>query len=122
MLLDQQIEHLREGLEFAAFAGLAERLELPQSELAKIVSISDSTLLRRRREGRLNKTESNRLYRLQRVVDLAEDTLGAERVVRWFNRHAPSLGGVKPLELADTEAGLEAIQTLLLQIEYGVYV
>lgn len=122
MLLDQQIEHLREGLEFAAFVTVSERLEINQSELAKIVGISDSTLLRRRREGRLNKTESNRLYRLQRVVDLAEDTLGAGRVVHWFNRPAPSLGGVKPFEICDTEAGLEAIQTLLMQIEYGVYV
>jgi antitoxin PrlF len=39
----------------------------------------------------------------------------------WFNRPNRALGGTKPLELLDTDAGVEQVVDLLNRIDYGVY-
>lgn len=39
----------------------------------------------------------------------------------WLNRPNRSLGGAVPLELLETEAGSEQVDTILGRIEYGVY-
>jgi putative toxin-antitoxin system antitoxin component (TIGR02293 family) len=120
--LAQEVRYLRKGLAFSRFVALAERLELSQAALAELLGISETTLLRRRKEGQLTKAESNRLYRMEQVFKLACAVLGKdERALRWFKKPALALGGALPLELADTEAGLSAIEKLLTQLEYGVY-
>ncbi len=118
----QQVQHLRQGLAFRRLVVLAAKLELPQATLAELLGISETTLLRRRKEGQLSKAESNRLYRLEHIFDFASTVLGNEaRAVRWFQKPALALSGHTPLEIADTEVGLGAIERLLTQLEYGVY-
>jgi putative toxin-antitoxin system antitoxin component (TIGR02293 family) len=39
----------------------------------------------------------------------------------WFNRPNRALGGEKPLDLLDTNAGVEQVVDLLNRIDYGVY-
>lgn len=37
----------------------------------------------------------------------------------WLKSPSPSLGGIKPIELATTEAGARAVEELVLSIAYG---
>jgi putative toxin-antitoxin system antitoxin component (TIGR02293 family) len=56
------------------------------------------------------------------VHQLAIQVLGSQAVAaRWMGRPAPALDGRCPGELLGDDAGVEAVRTLLMRIEYGVY-
>ena len=66
------ITALREGLPVATFRTLQTRLGLPTTTLAEALAIPPRTLTRRVEGGRFTSQESERLLRLARVVDKAE--------------------------------------------------
>jgi putative toxin-antitoxin system antitoxin component (TIGR02293 family) len=77
-------------------------------------------LARRRRSGRLARFESDRLYRLARVLALAHHSLGTpERALRWLKRSNRALGGVAPIGAIDTELGARQVENVLGRIAYG---
>ena len=64
--------------------------------------------------------ESDRLYRLARIVALAKHYLGNEEAAhRWLKRPNRALGGRTPLALIDTELGARAVENVLGRIAYG---
>ena len=89
--------------------------------MADVLSIPTSTLNRRRKAGRLDRDESERAYRLARLVDRAADVFGSvESGVEWLKRPQFALGGVTPLTYADTEPGAREVENVLGRIEHGV--
>jgi putative toxin-antitoxin system antitoxin component (TIGR02293 family) len=89
-------------------------------ELATTLDLSPRSLQRRRREGRLARFESDRLYRLARIVALAKHYIGGDEAAnRWLKRPNRALGGKNPLELIDTEPGARAVENVLGRIAYG---
>ena len=89
-------------------------------ELATSLDLSARSLQRRRRQGRLARYESDRLYRLARIVALAKHYLGNEEAAhRWLKRPNRALGGRTPLALIDTELGARAVENVLGRIAYG---
>ncbi len=118
--LDDVITRVEQGYAFAAFADLAVRLGISQASLAEVLSISSSTL-QRRREGAFSPSESGRIYQFETLVTLAEKAIGdPEDARRWLTTPNPNLGAI-PLELARTAPGLEAVRRYLEQISDGVY-
>ena len=118
----ESIEAIRRGLPIAAFYNLQERLQVGTAELAEVVGIPVRTLQRRKDEGHLTKEESDRLDRLDYLIDLAQEVFGsAEAARQWFTQPQLALAGMTPLELADTSAGLRELSNLLGRIDYGVY-
>jgi putative toxin-antitoxin system antitoxin component (TIGR02293 family) len=92
---------------------------LTLKELADALDLS-SRSLQRRRHGRLARFESDRLYRLARLLALAHENLGdAARASRWLKRANHSLGGLAPLAAIDTELGARQVENLLGRIAYG---
>jgi putative toxin-antitoxin system antitoxin component (TIGR02293 family) len=72
-------------------------------ELAAALDLSPGSLQRRRRSGRLARYESDRLYRLARIVALANEYLGDHvRAVRWLKHPSRALGGITPFATIDT--------------------
>jgi len=70
--------------------------------------------------GRLAPHESDRLYRLARIVALAGEFLGDhERAVRWLKRPNRALGGIAPIAAIDTEPGARQVENILGRIAYG---
>jgi putative toxin-antitoxin system antitoxin component (TIGR02293 family) len=56
------------------------------------------------------------------ITALAARVLGnAEVAQQWLNQPAVALGGAVPVDLLSNPEGLEAVQDLLMRIEYGVY-
>ncbi len=93
---------------------------LTLKELADSLDLSARSLQRRRRQGRLARYESDRLYRLARILALAKHYLGnGETASRWLKRPNRALGGSRPLELIDTEPGARAVENVLGRIAYG---
>lgn len=116
-------ERILEGLEFDAVDRVKSRASLTDAEMARLLGIGEATLRRCRASRRaLDAPTSDRLYRVSRVIAIAEDVLeGPANAMSWLRRPQPALSGRVPLELLATEAGTDDVETLLHRIDYGVY-
>jgi putative toxin-antitoxin system antitoxin component (TIGR02293 family) len=113
-------EAIREGFPPAVVEELMRASGLSLKELAESLDLSPRSLQRRRRSGRLARFESDRLYRLARIVALARQSLGNhELAMRWLKRANRSLGGLAPVAAIDTEPGARQVENVLGRIAYG---
>ena len=96
---------------------------IDQRRLWWALGISEATLRRARAaSSKLDPATSDRLYRLSKVIAVAEEALEtADNAMTWLRRPQPALGGQVPLELLVTHAGADEVETLLRRIDYGVY-
>ena len=113
-------EAIREGFPLAVIPELMRASGLSLRELANALDLSPRSLQRRRRSGRLARFESDRLYRLARIVALADEYLGDhERAMKWLKRPNRALGGAAPIAAIDTELGARQVENILGRIAYG---
>jgi putative toxin-antitoxin system antitoxin component (TIGR02293 family) len=113
-------EAIREGFRPAVVNELMRASGLTLKELAGALDLSPRSLQRRRSSGRLAHHESDRLYRLARIVAIANEYLGdRERAMRWLKRPNCALGGVAPVDAIDTELGARQVENVLGRIAYG---
>ncbi len=110
---------IREGFPHAVVQEVMRSSGLTLQELADALDLSSRSLQRRRR-GRLARFESDRLYRMARLLALARESLGdGARASRWLKRSNRALGGVAPIAAVDTELGARQVENLLGRIAYG---
>ena len=116
-------ERILEGLGFDAVENVKARASLTDAELARLLGIGEATLRRARAAGgTLDAGTSDCLYRLSKVITVAEEVLdGPANAMSWLKRAQPGLGGKVPLDLLVTQAGADQVETLLRRIDYGVY-
>jgi putative toxin-antitoxin system antitoxin component (TIGR02293 family) len=113
-------EAIREGFPPAVVEELMRASGLTLKELAAALDLSPRSLQRRRRGGRLARYESDRLYRLARIVAIANEYLGDQgRATRWLKHSNRALGGVAPIAAIDTELGARQVENILGRIAYG---
>jgi putative toxin-antitoxin system antitoxin component (TIGR02293 family) len=111
---------IREGFPQQVIEELMESADLSMKELAAALDLSPRSLQRRRREGRLARYESDRIYRLARIVALSKASLGGrDAATRWLKRPNRALGGRAPLAVVDTELGARAVENILGRIAFG---
>jgi putative toxin-antitoxin system antitoxin component (TIGR02293 family) len=111
---------IREGFRQKVVGQVMRSAGLNLKELAASLDLSPRSLQRRRQEGRLAQHESDRLYRLARIVALAKHYLGDdETALRWLKRPNRALGGLIPLDSLDTEPGARMVENVLGRIAYG---
>ena len=111
---------IREGFPHAAVEGLLESSGFSLQEIASTLDLSLRSLQRRKSQGRLARYESDRLYRLARLVALAGHFLGDHQLaIEWLKRPNHVLGGVTPLSVVDTELGARQVENILGRIGYG---
>jgi putative toxin-antitoxin system antitoxin component (TIGR02293 family) len=92
------------------------------ASLAGVIAVR-RTLERRLDSGeRFNLEESERVARLIRTLDLAQEIFKDRvRVREWLTGAKASFDGRSPLSLLKTEAGGRWVEERLLQLKYGVY-
>lgn len=111
---------IREGFPQRVVEEVRQTAGLTVKELAATLDLSARSLQRRRREGRLARYESDRLFRLARIIALAKEYLGDDALaIRWLKRPNRALGGKTPLESIDTELGSRLVEDVLGRIAYG---
>ena len=116
------IRQIQKGLRFSELETLQNSIDLPFEQLAAKLSISRSTLQRRKAAGRLSPDESDKVIRYSRLVRQAADLFGdIEKARAWLKHPQYGLGGAVPLDYARTEAGAREVENLLGRIKYGVY-
>jgi len=93
--------------------------------LEKAVGISLRTLQRRKKDDadkRLSKQQSGRAWKFATILSRATAVFGSQAdAERWLSEPALGLDNQRPIDLLDTPAGLELVETFLEQIAYGVY-
>ncbi|MEM9593115.1 MAG: antitoxin Xre/MbcA/ParS toxin-binding domain-containing protein [Acidobacteriota bacterium] len=113
---------VRSGLPYSAFENVTSALSMSQKDLARALSIQPRTLSRRRTEGRFQATESDRLYRVARVLAHARAVLGTMPLAaQWMTRPNRALGGEEPIYLLDTDIGVQEVDDALGRIEHGIF-
>ncbi len=116
------IRKIQKGLRFSELETLHNSIALPFEQLAAKLSISRSTLQRRKAAGRLSPDESDKVMRLSRLLEHATNVFGdIERARAWLKFPQRGLGGAIPLDYAETEVGAREVDNLLGRIEYSVY-
>jgi putative toxin-antitoxin system antitoxin component (TIGR02293 family) len=114
------IRCLLEGLPTEGWDRLVERLGISEQQLARVVHIPPTTLYRRKQRGHFTPEESERLWRLARLVIHADQVFRTpEGVARWFSQPNRALGGATPLEYARTPLGAEEVERVLERILDG---
>ena len=116
------IQRVGKGLPFREIETLRVEIDEPLESLGRHLSISRSTLQRRRAERRLSPQESDRVLRFFRLLRHATRVLGdVSRARQWLKFPQRGLGGAVPLDYASTEVGAREVENLLGRIDYGVY-
>ena len=112
----------RAGLPATAVDTLAERLGLSRAKFVQALQLKSSTIERRLSTRQaLSPAETDKLYRVEKVLARAAEVLEDEAAATaWIQRDIRSLGGVSPLSLLDTEAGVDLVMDTLARIEYGI--
>jgi putative toxin-antitoxin system antitoxin component (TIGR02293 family) len=118
------VKRLEEGISYSAFERLKKSLQVSSRELADAALITPRTLARRKRAGRMQSDESDRLVRLARVFSRAIELFegNSERALEWMKRSSRALGGPSPFEMAKTEVGAAEVERLINQLEHGVVI
>jgi putative toxin-antitoxin system antitoxin component (TIGR02293 family) len=116
------IRRIQKGLPFSELQTLQTKIDLPLEQLAGKLSISRSTLQRRKTNGRLSPDESDKVMRFSRLLRQATDLFGdVEKARAWLKHPQYGLGGAVPLDYAETEIGAREVENLLGRMKYGVY-
>lgn len=114
-------KRVRTGLPYEALESVRAHLHLSVLETAVVLRVPLRTLARRKQEGWLDTDESDRLYRLARIVSQALQVFGTEpKASEWLRRPNRALGNEAPLQLLDTDAGTRLVEDTLGRIEYGL--
>ena len=120
--IHEQIGRIHAGLSFRAVQNLQKALDVPMDKLASVLGMSRATLHRRKIQGKIDKDESEKLVRYQRLLKKAEDVFsGGDSAREWLTNPQAGLGNAVPLDFAKTEIGAREVENLLGRIEYGVY-
>ena len=116
------IQSLKVGFPVYAFDKLQKKFDISANSLAAAINIAPRTLTRRKKEGRFHTDESERLLRIARLFDRAVELFGDPvKVSQWFKSPKRALGGISPLEFADTEPGAQEVEDLLGRLTHGIF-
>jgi len=114
-------ERVRQGLPFSALSAVMERYEISRDVLYGILHLSRRNFLRRKKQDRLSPDESDRLYRLARVLAHANRVFeDPEQSADWIQTPNAALGKQQPLVLLDTDIGVQQVDQVLGRIEHGI--
>ena len=115
------VDRVREGLPFAALAAVMEQYAISRDALCNILHLSRRNFLRRKEQKRLAPDESDRLYRLARVLAHANRVFeDPDESADWIHTPNTSLGKQQPLTLLDTDIGVQQVDQVLGRIEHGI--
>ena len=95
---------------------------LEPGEVYELVVARRTLAHRKEKRQPLSPQQSDRLARVVRVADLAEDALGnREKAARWLRKPNRSIQDQRPIDLLKSDIGARMVERALGRIEHGVY-
>lgn len=130
----ERAQRVKQGVPARELVAVSQAMGLPREQLMRVLGLARSTVERKiTQRGTLSQPEGERLIGLERLIGqvdaMVRDSAGADAAdfdaARWFAswmaEPVAALGGMAPQDLLDTADGREAVSTLLMQIQSGVY-
>lgn len=115
------VERVRDGLDFVEFHAFREMIGVTEERLGALLGMSRATLHRRKKNGHLDRSESDRLVRYARVFNRAAEFFESpQAAAKWLGSPALAFKGESPLDYADTEIGAREVEALIWRIENGI--
>jgi putative toxin-antitoxin system antitoxin component (TIGR02293 family) len=91
-------------------------------ELYQLVIARRTLAHRKEKRQPLSPEQSDRLARVVRVAERAEEALGDhEKAARWLRKPNRSILGKRPIDLLGSDIGTRMVERVLGRIEHGVY-
>jgi len=117
------IPKIEQGFPYATFANFVSASGMLISEATRLLGIPERTLARRKESKRLTPAESERLWRLSNLVELAFQLFEGDRDAarRWLSTPKKALRHQSPLQFARTEIGAREVEKLIGRMEQGVF-
>jgi putative toxin-antitoxin system antitoxin component (TIGR02293 family) len=113
---------IRKGFPSKSLDSFSINIGATNVELAQMLGISVRALALRRRKGVLTPYESERMFRVVRVIARAEEVFGdLDNGLEWLKSPNISLDGLPPISLLDTYIGAEWVMDALGRVEHGVF-
>lgn len=124
---------VKQGVPSRMVRDLSGAMGLARDEFMHVLGLARSTVERKMAaHKRLSESESEKLVGLSRLIGQVDamvresgeapaDFDAARWFARWMAEPVAALGGLRPQDLLDTADGREAVGTLLLQMQLGVY-
>ncbi|MEI7186822.1 antitoxin Xre/MbcA/ParS toxin-binding domain-containing protein [Dickeya dianthicola] len=117
-------EQISEGLPVSIIREAANKAQLDEGYLLRLVGVDRSTYHRRLKhpEKTWSVEQGARIYASVRVLDAAARLFDRDyaKAVDWLNQPAKALGGQPPAAMLKTPAGTEAVLDLIGRIGHGV--
>ncbi len=112
---------IRKGFPILALDSLGSNVDATNAELAKMIGASVGVLAGRRRKKILSPYESERLFRVAKVIARAEDVFDdLANAFAWLKGPNILLATATPISLLDTGIGAELVTNVLGRIEHGI--
>lgn len=119
--LEELVDKVRNGLPFAALSAVMEEYGISRDVVCDVLQLSSRNFLRRKEQKRLSADESDRLYRLARVLAHANRVFeDPDESAEWIQTPNAALGKQQPLTLLDTDIGVQQVDQVLGRIEHGI--
>ncbi len=117
------ISEIKRGFSFTTVKRYQSQLGLDLKQVADAIQVNPRTLDRRKSEGKLHPGESERLLRHARIFELTVSLFenDTKEAIEWLNTPNLGLGDETPFEFAKTEIGAREVETLIVQLEHGVF-
>jgi len=116
------IEAIMRGLPAVLACELASSMDITMEQMSELLQLSLRTLQRRVDAGRLELSESDRLWKVCHLFSRAVEVMESEEAaVVWLKSPNQAIGWITPLALARTAPGLRELENILGKIEHGVF-
>jgi putative toxin-antitoxin system antitoxin component (TIGR02293 family) len=114
------LARVRDGLPVAALDKLVSDTGLTALEVDHLI-IPRKTLAHRRRLATLSPDQSDRLMRVQKLINRTAETFGGlDKAMQFLRAPKSRLGGASLMSLLDTDAGADVLLEWLTHIDHGI--
>ncbi len=116
------VEAIQGGLPTGAVEEVLRSGLFQPGELYEIVVPRRTLAHRKRKRQPLSPGQSDRLARVVRIAERAEEALGErEKAARWLRKPNRGLQGKRPIDLLESDIGARMVERALGRIEHGLY-
>lgn len=113
---------IKDGLKSKSVSSFIEHSSLTQKQVSKMIHVSERTLQRNAPDKEIGTSTSERLIELTRLFHKGISVFNEkEKFINWLNRPNKSLDNQVPIELIETNLGINLVIDELLKIEHGVF-
>jgi putative toxin-antitoxin system antitoxin component (TIGR02293 family) len=119
---DGLIREIRKGFGYEFYDRLSRQSGLEKKLIADSIGIPKATLARRAKSGMFTTDESDKLYRVARIVGAAIELFEGDKTAAadWMVRPGPALDGRTPAQMAGTSVETDAALALIGRLEHGI--